>query len=202
MDTLEQALPRVVHDLHDLDSPWALVGGLAVCARAEPRPTADIDIAVAVPDDATATARVGDLVAAGYRSREAIVHDQTGRLATVRLLSSVAGEDVAVDLFFASCGVEPEVVKAAEPLEIPPGVTIPVARTGHLIAVKLCWRPGAKRDRDLRTLIERADADDLDDARRLIASITDRGYHRGRDLAATLDSWLSARSTITPRPAG
>ena len=189
---LEEALRQIVGDLHDLGSPWALVGGLAVCARAEPRPTADIDIAVAVPDDATAKARVDDLLAAGYRSRESILHDQTGRLATVRLLSRVAGEDVAVDLFFASSGVEAEVVGAAESLEVPPGLTIPVARIGHLIAVKLCWRRSEKRDRDLRTLIERADAEDLEDARHLIALTTERGYHRGRDLGAALDSWLGA----------
>jgi hypothetical protein len=120
------------------------------------------------------------------------VHDQTGRLATVRLLSPVAGEDVAVDLFFASSGVEAEVVGAAESLEVPPGLKIPVACIGHLIAVKLLWRRSAKRDRDLHTLIEWADAEDLEDARRLIASITERGYHRGRDLGAALDSWLGA----------
>lgn len=118
------------------------------------------------------------------------MHDETGRLATVRLLSPVAGEDVPVDLFFASSGVEVEVVEAAEPLEVRPGLTIPVARIGHLIAVKLCWRSSAKRDRDLRTLVERADAEDGEDARHLIALITERGYHRGRDLGAALDGWL------------
>lgn len=190
---LEEALPQIVGDLHDIGSPWALVGGLAVCARAEPRPTADIDIAVAVPDDATAKARVADLLATGYRSRESIMHGQTGRLATVRLLSPIAGEDVPVDLFFASSGVEAEIVAAAESLEIPPGLTIPVARIGHLIAVKLIWRRSAKRDRDLRTLIERAGAEDLQDARHMIASITERGYHRGRDLGVALDGWLGTR---------
>jgi hypothetical protein len=190
---LEEALPHVAGDLRDLGAPWALVGGLAVCVRAQPRPTADIDVAVAVPDDASARTRVGELLAVGYRSRESIVHDQTGRLATVRMIRAVAADDVAVDLFFASSGVEAEVVGAAESLEVVPGLMIPVARIGHLIAVKLCWRPSPKRDRDLRTLIERADAEDVDDARHLIASITERGYHRGRDLGAALDSWL-------PRP--
>ncbi|MBO0812575.1 MAG: hypothetical protein J2P23_11095 [Microlunatus sp.] len=195
MITAEKALPQIVGDLRDLASPWALVGGLAVCARADLRPTADIDIAVAVPDDATAEARVSDLLAAGYRPRESIVHNQTGRLATVRLLSPAASQSMAVDLFFASSGVETEIVAAAEPLEIQPGLAIPVARIGHLIAVKLCWRRSAKRDRDLRTLIQRADAEDLQDARHLIASITERGYHRGRDLAAALDTWLVAQRT-------
>ncbi|QDP96034.1 nucleotidyl transferase AbiEii/AbiGii toxin family protein [Microlunatus elymi] len=188
----EDALPRIVDDLHGLRSPWALVGGLAVCARAQSRPTADVDIAVAVPDDATAKARVDDLISIGYRPRESIVHDQTGRLATVRLLATVAGEDVAVDLFFASSGVEVETVTAAERLEVRPGLKIPVARIGHLIAVKLCWRRSEKRDRDLRALIERANADDLRDARHLITVITGRGYHRGRDLPSALDTWLEA----------
>jgi len=189
---IERALPLVVGDLGALGSSWALVGGLAVCARAEPRPTADIDIAVAVPDDAAANARVEDLLSAGYRRRESIRHAQTGRLATVRLFRTFTGDDVAVDLFFASSGVEEEIVAAAESVEIAPGVAIPVASLGHLIAVKLIWRRSAKRDRDLRTLIEHADADDLDDARHLMTSITDRGYHRGRDLAAALDRWLNA----------
>jgi len=187
------ALPKIVTDLRDLGSPWALVGGLAVCARAEPRPTADVDIAVAVPDDAVAKERVGDLLAAGYRLRESIVHGQTGRLATVRLLSPTAGDEAALDLFFASSGVEAEIVAAAESLELLPGLVIPVSRIGHLIAVKLCWRRSAKHDRDLRALIDRADAEDLQEARHLAALITERGYHRGRDLAAALTSWLVAQ---------
>lgn len=100
------------------------------------------------------------------------------------------GEDVAVDLFFASSGVEGEVMAAAETLEVLPGLSIPVAGIGHLIAVKLIWRRNAKRDHDLRALIDRADAEDLDDARHLIVLITERGYHRGRDLRAALDNWL------------
>jgi hypothetical protein len=189
---IEEALTYVVGDLHDRRLPWALVGGLAVCARAEPRPTADIDIAVVTADDATAKAYVDDLLAVGYRWKKSIANAQTGRLATVKLDSPAVAKDVAVDLFLASCGVEAEVVGAAEPLEVAPGLTIPVARIGHLIAVKLLWRPSEKRDRDLRTLIRRAGAEDLTDARHLIDSITRRGYHRGRDLGAALDSWLAA----------
>lgn len=195
MTTVQAALPRIVADLRDLDPPWALVGGLAVCARARPRPTADIDIAVAVPDDVTANACVDRLLSVGYRSRESIVHEQTGRLATVRLLSPFAGIDVPVDLFFASAGVEAEIVEAADRVDVAPGLTIPVASIGHLIAVKLLWRPSTKRDRDLRTLIDCATDQDLDDARWLITVITERGHHRGRDLEAALESWLVPPAT-------
>lgn len=54
-----------------------------------------------------------DLIGVGYRLRETVVRDQTDRLATVRLLAPVDGEDVIVDLFFASSGVEAEVVQSA-----------------------------------------------------------------------------------------
>lgn len=189
---LEEVLPQVVGDLNRLDLPWALVGGLAVCARARPRPTADIDIAVSLPDDATANMAVDALIDLDYRLTESIVHDQTDRLATVRLLAAVDGKAVVVDLFFASSGVEAEVVEAAELLAIRPGLVIPVASIGHLIAVKLCWRQSDKRDRDLHVLIEQADEVDREDARQLIAVITERGYDRGRNLSSALESWLSA----------
>jgi hypothetical protein len=41
---------------------WALVGGLAVSARVEPRFMRDVDLAVAVPDDDAAEALVAHLV--------------------------------------------------------------------------------------------------------------------------------------------
>jgi hypothetical protein len=49
---LERALARLGNDLDDLDQRCALVGGLAVSARAEPRTTRDIDLAIAVVDEA------------------------------------------------------------------------------------------------------------------------------------------------------
>jgi hypothetical protein len=42
-----------------------------------------------------------------------------------------------VDLLFASSGVEAEVVGAAENLEVLPGLWVPVARAGHLLAETL-----------------------------------------------------------------
>jgi len=50
-------LERVLHDViaaPALADHAALVGGLAVSARTEPRFTRDLDVAVAVPDDAGA----------------------------------------------------------------------------------------------------------------------------------------------------
>ncbi len=51
---LEHALLAVASDLTALGRQFALVGGLAVSARAEVRFTRDVDLAVAVVDDADA----------------------------------------------------------------------------------------------------------------------------------------------------
>jgi hypothetical protein len=92
-----------------------------------------------VPDDRTAEDTVHGLAADGYQVLSSVEQDAVGRLATIRLASPVASE-VVVDVLFASSGVEREIVQAAEMLEILPGLSVPVARTGHLIAVKLLAR--------------------------------------------------------------
>lgn len=193
MNLLEAALRRAVEDLAARGQAWALVGGFAVSARAEPRFTRDIDLAVAVRDDVRAEAAVRGLIGAGYHLVASVEQDATGRLATVRLLSPVADQTVVVDLLFASSGVEPEIVEAAEPLEVLPGLTLPVARTGHLIALKLLAADDETRPQDgadLLALLASATDADLADARDLAALIIERGYDRGRDLRAALDERL------------
>src|SRR5579872_2547852 len=54
MASVESALRQAVSDLNAIRVRWALVGGLAVSARAVPRFTKDLDFAVAVPDDGQA----------------------------------------------------------------------------------------------------------------------------------------------------
>ncbi len=192
MNSVEAALRRVTADLDRRRLGWALVGGFAVSARAEPRFTRDVDVAVAVIDDRAAEQNVHDLVADGYRLLASVEQDAVGRLATVRL-GPVAG-DVVVDVLFASSGIEPEIVRSAEAIEILPGLVVPVARTGHLIALKLLARDDESRPQDLadlRSLHEVATREDVDLARSAIHLITERGYHRDRDLAAALTALLS-----------
>jgi len=192
VNSVEAALRRVTADLDRRRLGWALVGGFAVSARAEPRFTRDVDVAVAVIDDRAAEQNVHDLVAGGYRLLASVEQDAVGRLATVRL-SPVAG-DVVVDVLFASSGIEPEIVRSAEAIEILPGLVVPVARTGHLIALKLLARDDESRPQDLadlRSLREVATREDVDLARSAIHLITERGYHRDRDLAAALTALLS-----------
>jgi hypothetical protein len=69
VNVLEAALRRVAGDLSRYRQDWALVGGFAVSARAEPRFTRDIDMAVAVAGDAESEALVRSLLSDGYTPR-------------------------------------------------------------------------------------------------------------------------------------
>ena len=188
MNLLEAALRRIASDLQRHHRLWALVGGFAVSARAEPRFTRDIDAAVMVENDADAEGLVRALIADGYELLAAVEQDETGRLATVRL-SSPPGGEVVVDLLFASSGIEPEIARSAEPTEIVPGLTLPIATTGHLIALKLLARDDQSRPQDLtdlRALRAVATPEDLAAAERAARLISSRGFNRGRDLTAAL----------------
>lgn len=65
---LAAVLERVARLLGQRGKRFALVGGLAVSVRAEPRFTRDIDLAVAVDADADAEALVRDLAHAGLKA--------------------------------------------------------------------------------------------------------------------------------------
>ena len=85
MTSLEAALREVHSDLTDIDISFALVGGLAVSARTEPRFTRDADLAVAVASDAEAEALIHILQTRNYDIGAIVEQDAVGRLATVRL---------------------------------------------------------------------------------------------------------------------
>lgn len=190
MIPVEVILRRLERDLGSAGRSWALIGGFAVSARAGARFTRDVDLAVAVRDDADAEELVGRLLRDHYQLTASIEQDATGRLATVRLLlPETVDSGSPADLLFASSGIEYEIVGAAEPLEILPGLTVPVARTGHLIALKLLSRDDERRPLDAADLLALravADAAQLGLAQQAVELIVARGYHRGRDLSAAL----------------
>jgi len=175
-----------------------------VSARTEPRLTRDADVAVLVADDRDAEALVRDLQARGWRIVAAIEQNVAGRLATVRLALAEDVGGAVVDLLFASSGIEPEVVAAADWIEVLPGLTVPVARLGHLIALKVLARDDRTRPQDrvdLAALFARADAADLGQARESLALVTRRGFQRGRDLQAGLDAAVGElRGSSPDRP--
>jgi predicted nucleotidyltransferase len=202
MNLLEAVLHRVADDLAALGVSWAVVGGFAVSARAEPRFTRDVDVAVAVAGDDEAEATISRLTARGYRLIAMTEQDAVGRLATVRLVPTGTGDegDIVVDVLFASSGIEPEIAAAAEAVELVPGLVVPVAQIGHLIALKLLARDDESRPQDrvdLLALRDAAGAADLDIAAEGVEQIRDRGFDRGRDLSSALSALLTGRSDET-----
>lgn len=191
LSRIQSALARICDDLKRLGYGHALVGGLAVAVRSEPRFTRDADLAVSVTDDRDAEALVRELQAVGYRVTTLVEQEATRRLATVRLIPPGGREPgVVVDLLFASSGIEREIVAGAELVEVMSGLSVPVALAGHLIALKILARDDEHRPQDhvdLVALRAAADASAWDLARSSLALVTERGFDRGRDLAAALD---------------
>jgi hypothetical protein len=194
VNRLQRTLKEILGALGELGRESALLGGLAVSVHAEPRFTRDVDLAVVVSDDADAENLVSQLRDRGYRVLTVVEQTATGRLATVRL--APPGEPdvgVLVDLLFASSGIEPEIVEAAERLRVFEEVDAFVIRRGHLIALKILARDDDRRpmDRaDLVALIRGSSPGDLEEARQALHLITQRGFAREKDLLRDLDALI------------
>lgn len=185
----------------EAQADFAVVGGLAVGARIGPRFTRDADFALAVSNDEEAEAILAYFVRYGFRP-EADIHDsEADRLHNMRLNSPLLpdadpdeGQPI-VDLLFATSGIESETVAAATPAPVFPGLTLPTARIPHLIAMKLLSESDERlQDRiDLQHLIAAATDADLAQVPSLLDLITQRGYHRDKNLPVVLDAFLGTR---------
>ena len=193
MNPLKELLGQVAGEL-SAAVPWALVGGLAISSRIEPRFTRDLDMAIAVENDGEAEDLIYRFRHVGYGVLALIEQEATDRLATVRL--AAPGESgIIVDLLFASSGIEPEIVRDAGPLEIASGLVVPVAQVWHLLAMKVLARDDQRRPQDLvdlRNLLTVVSEEDLERARDALSLITQRGFHRRKNLLADLRALLTA----------
>lgn len=198
MTRIANTLVRIAKVLDETGAAWSLVGGLAVGMRVEPRNTRDVDVCVAVQSDAEAESLVYTLTGLGYRQGTVIEQTATHRMATVRVHPPGQGpRGVVVDLLFASSGIEAEVVSDAERLEIIPGLEVPVACLGHLIALKVLARDDRRRPQDmvdLRSLLSVAQAEDLAVARAALELVTERGFNRKRDLPGMFEAAIEELS--------
>ncbi|MFI4861084.1 MAG: nucleotidyl transferase AbiEii/AbiGii toxin family protein [Phycisphaerales bacterium JB063] len=192
---------RLVDDLQDAGASFALVGGLAIGARTGPRFTRDVDLAISVASDHKAEQVLGHLIQRGYRPQAEINQDRAGRLATMRLIAPFdtgadpeEGNPIA-DIICATCGIEPEIVAAATPVTIAPDLTVPTARIPHLIAMKVLSESDERlQDRlDLQALLAASTEEDRSAVPPLLDLIAQRGYHRGKDLRATLAAFHHER---------
>jgi len=188
---VERALAVAARDIATEGKRFALVGGLAVSVRAEVRFTRDVDLAVAVDDDAEAESLVYALKGRGYTTIASVEHEARSRLATIRLRSL---EGVKVDLLFASSGIEHETVERATTLDVPAVGAVPIARAEELLALKvLSMTEERLQDRiDARNIVRINTELDLDCVRDNLRLIEERGYARGQDLNAKLAGLLHA----------
>ena len=187
------ALQAMAAALRELRRPFALVGGLAVSIRVEPRFTRDIDLAVGIADDAAAETLVADLRARGFSLQLSLEQRAMGRLAAVRMTPpGETASGIVVDLLFASSGIESEVCAAADLLEIAAGVVIPVATSGHLLVMKVLSRSAERPqdETDLRALLAGLTTDDRRRAITAADQIERLGANRGKPLRAEVDALL------------
>lgn len=189
MTPLGTALRSISAGLQRESAEFALVGGLAVSARTEPRFTRDIDLAVATATDTAAEDLIRALIQDGWAVEAISEQEAVDRLATVRLRPpDRVGTAAVIDLLFASSGIEPELIGDAEPFEVLPDVVVPVATVAGLIVLKtLAAGPARPQDEvDLAALTAVATDEDRERARALATLVVERGFHRERDLIAEL----------------
>ena len=190
---LIRALKLSIGLLDELGQSYALVGGLAISVRSEPRFTRDIDISVVAPDDAASEALTHALQQRGYTVLATVEQEAVGPLATVRLRVPLEPTGIVLDLLFASCGIEPEIVAASESIQVFPDMAVPVACVEHLIAMKVLSRDDRRRPQDrmdLRNLIQVATKPQLELAREALKLVQARGYNRGINLEVALQNAL------------
>jgi hypothetical protein len=196
MVRLHHALGQLEVDLRQLDVRWALIGGLAVNLRGEPRTTRDVDVTIAVEDARKEEAIVRDFLSRGYQVDSLIEHAKIDRNKGVRLRPPGKGaRGILVDLLFALAGIEQEIVAAADLREVVPGLTVPVATMGHLLALKTL--AGRLKDLpDFPLLLPFATASDLQEAREALDLIARRGVAgvEDRDLQAEFAAHLEKNS--------
>lgn len=195
---LEKLLRRVVRDLNEIDTPYALVGGIAYGLRAEPRFTRDIDFTIAVSNEQEAEQVTAHLIRCGYFPQMELTNRHTGELATFRMRhkKSIDGvpvdESPFIDLLFSHCGIEQEIVSMATITEPVKNLRIPTATVPHLIAMKVLAESDRRlQDRiDLQNLIAVATQEDLDIVPGLLDLIDQRGFANGKNLHAVYQKFL------------
>jgi hypothetical protein len=192
LSALLEVLAAAITDVEATGVACALVGGIAVGVRAYERTTRDVDLVVACTDDAAVESLVRELRRRGYGLAQVLEHVSTGRISTVRMTSNRSPRTL-VDLLVATTGIEAEIVRSAERMEVAAGVACPVARRGHLVAMKVL-SSGAQRPRDAQDLIELLrgiSVEELALARAAARSIDAAGLHPKRSIAKDLEGVVS-----------
>lgn len=197
-EPLRTTLADAVSFLQKEGVPYALIGGLAVSLRGQPRVTVDIDIVIAADLD-RALALAGTLEQTNFRP---LFDDVTDILQKTFILPlRHRSTNVKVDLALGLSGFERQAVARAERLELA-GSEVSVATAEDLVVMKvLAGRP--QDEQELRGLvIAQGDRLDWDYCLKLAV---DLGEALGHDLVgricalrATLDGPLCGDTSHEP----
>lgn len=183
--TLFGCLQQVRDDLEECGASWALVGALGVAAWSEARATFDMDVAVSA-DPSQARTLVECLITRGYALEASFGQ-------AMHSLAIAGGPDLRLDLLFGFSGIEDRVVQHAVSLEVLPGLSLPVAHRGDLMALKLLAAREPERGHDLadaRRLLQRASSGELDHSRAAMELMRRRGTPNSDGLVEIFEELL------------
>jgi len=199
MSFLFSELRRITGDLNQAGVSWCLVGGLGTSVYVEPRTTKDIDVVVSVTGQEQADNLKDLLLSKGYTNPQILMHTAPTRRMGWRVFIPPSKEaSIPLDLLVAACGIEKEIVASATTIEILPGLSLPVASLGHLIAMKVLSQNALDRlqDRvDLLALLRNATEQDRIVVEHSLKEIRARGFSEGRDLVAELHEIESGKGS-------
>jgi hypothetical protein len=179
---LLRALSRALSDLH---VGWYVFGAQAVLHWGRPRFTEDIDVTVQLGPVHTQRL-VDQLQRFGFTMR---VEGTAAFIAQTRVVPMAFGNSGwALDIVLGGPGLEEDFVRRAVPVEIGPGVVVPIISAEDLIVTKvLAGRP--KDLEDVRgVLVAQANRLDLEAVRAILGQLEDAlGVS---DLVPVLDNLL------------
>jgi hypothetical protein len=115
-------------------------------------------------------------------------------LATCRLIERANPDGSIVDLFFASFGIEDEVLLSVSEEEIAEGILRPIVQAEDLIAIKLLAISNRNRPRDsedILNLLEHAPAARLERIRELLRLMAERRPATATGLEQRLDELIT-----------
>ena len=190
MSFLFSELRRVTSDLHQSEVTWCLVGGLGTSVYVDPRTTKDIDVVVSVTGEEQADRLKDFLLSRGYTNPQVLMHTSPTRRMGWRIFIPASREaSIPLDVLVAACGIERDIVASATTIEILPGLSLPVASLGHLIAMKVLSQNRFERlqDRvDIIALLRTATEQDRITLERSLNEISKLELAGGRNLIAEL----------------
>lgn len=179
-------LRRVAAILNRCQVRFSITGGAAAIAYGDPRTTQDVDLLVdAVALKAQMAEFLGTLQGAGFLFNEQTIREAVASGRQFQLIDTAS--TLKLDLYPRE--LVPGELNRAGPIEIAPGLSLPIASRPDLVISKLIWisKGSHKSRRDVKQIMLRV----TDSERELIGELADQ-----MQLQALLDEVLAEPDEI------